>query len=203
MPPKKLPHPFQLITGSDAVEPDSREEPLQSADSLVLRGVRSNTMSKKEIHDATRSIIEFGQAGPNDRSDTFVKARSILLTAEIIADLDLLDSSPTVLDTAKGAMARIISSVHLNVLREAFEIEEMTASPDTTEQIFRYRSKANSALNNYKRTNIVRILDELEQSGEVARDEMSVLRRTVGHVFAAQLERRKGTNRPSLSTPSD
>ena len=161
-------HHLTLVASSESPEHSTLDEPLQSADHIVLRGVLSNVMPRHEVRDAADVILKCGDVHMEDRSALFVKARSVLLLSNIITDLELLDDSPTVLGTARGSIARVISSVHLQTLRDAFRLEETPATSKNVDEIFAYRYQANTTIESCRETNAVRILTEIKKTKATA-----------------------------------
>jgi len=183
------PSPLQLVASNGEVEYSRLIEPFQSPDSLVMRGIRSNAMTRVEAHDVAQVIADQKFKSGNYLEDAFNKARSILTLTGVVTDVNLLHESPTLLNTSLGALARSVSYQRLNDLMQAFEIEQLPLTGANSPDIFRYRSDANAAVASNPRTNVVRVLREIERTRKLPDQEGMVLSRTLGYVMHRQLVR--------------
>ena len=181
--------PLSLVVYPGEGEYSSLVEPLQSTEHLVVKGVRSNAMSREETHDAAAAIGEMRFTTGDAIGDTYTRAQMLLTLAGAIADVKLLDESPTLLGTAEGSLARGVSIQRLKDLETAIDIERLSPSSENIQDIFNYRYNANTTVAKHPRTNIARILHALERSQTLSKQDYDMLHRTVGHVLHQQLVR--------------
>lgn len=180
---------FELIADNPTAEYSSLVEPLQTPDGLVVRGVRSNAMTRAETTDTARVVSELDIKSGDVLVDNLTRAHMILVLTGVVSDTELLDDSPTLSDTALGALARGVSAQRLDSLRTAYEIESLSHTADNSERIFRYRRDSGAAIEDNPRTNVSRVLHELKKSATFPKDDTDSISRMVGYVMHQQLVR--------------